>query len=489
MNFQWTFLIDLGVIGLALLAATLIRSRVPFFQKFLIPNSLTAGFILFPFYNWLAPRLGLGMGNLENLVFHCLNLSFIAMSLRGGEKREKKGIRDIFATANSVLAQYAIQCFIGVGLTLVLMFTILPNLFPGYGLFATLGFSLGPGQAFSMGNSWEKILTDAAAGGAVIPYHYQGLGGVGLTFGAVGFLWACFGGIFLINWGIRKGWIDRAEIDHLNQRNIRRGLSPRGETAALSGERDLTNPEAIDPLSFNLALVLGTYLITYMFMIGQTKLLSMLGPRPALLAQNFWSIMFIFCAVFAMIVRSVLKLFKIEYIVDDNRMNRISGFSVDFMVAAALGAISIAVIKEYWVSILIITTATGLVSTVTHIWLSSRMFTDHVFYRTMLVYGCITGTLPTGLALLRVLDPHFATPASRDYMMASGIVFLLAIPILMTANMPLWDAIDGHVTRTWWLMGLYLLYIILCLAAYFVLSGRRGLKKPGHIWLRRVKGE
>lgn len=489
MAFHWSLLIDIGIIGLALLLATLLRSRIPFFQRFLIPNALTAGLLLFPFYNWVAPRLGMGINNLENLVYHCLNLSFIAMSLRNGQKKEKRNIKDIFATANSVLAQYAIQCFVGVGLVLILMHTLLPRLFPGFGLFATLGFSLGPGQAFSMGSGWTEMITAAVDKGAVIPYAYTGLGSVGLTFGAVGFLWACFGGIFLINWGIRKGWIDRSEIEHLNTRGVRKGLSSRGEEQALSGERDLTNPEAIDPLSFNFSLVLGTYLLTWLFMVGLTWCLSLMGPRPALLAKNFWSIMFVFCAVIAMGVRSLLKLVRIEYIVDDNRMNRISGLSVDYMVAAALGAISIAVLREYWFPILLLTTAIGLISTVTHIWLSSRIFTDHVFYRTMLVYGCITGTLPTGLALLRVVDPHFSTPASRDYMVASGIVFLFAIPILLTANMPVWDAIEGHLSRTYWLMALYAGYMILCLVIYFVLSGRRGVRNPNRIWLHRGRGE
>ena len=34
-----------------------------------------------------------------------------------------------------------------------------------------------------------------------------GAGDVGLTFAAMGFIWACFGGVFLINLGIRKGWL------------------------------------------------------------------------------------------------------------------------------------------------------------------------------------------------------------------------------------------------------------------------------------------
>ena len=62
MGISWTLLIDLGVVSCALLLATFLRAKVPFFQKYLIPNALTAGFILLPFYNYLAPAPGPGQG-------------------------------------------------------------------------------------------------------------------------------------------------------------------------------------------------------------------------------------------------------------------------------------------------------------------------------------------------------------------------------------------------------------------------------------------
>ena len=70
MDFEWSYFIDLGLISLALLLATFIRAKVRFFQKFLIPNALTAGFILLPFYNYLAPLLGITTGGLESLIYH-----------------------------------------------------------------------------------------------------------------------------------------------------------------------------------------------------------------------------------------------------------------------------------------------------------------------------------------------------------------------------------------------------------------------------------
>jgi len=64
MSIQWTMFINLGIISAGLIFATWIRLKFRFFQKFLIPNSLLAGFILLPLYNYVLPKLGISSVNL-----------------------------------------------------------------------------------------------------------------------------------------------------------------------------------------------------------------------------------------------------------------------------------------------------------------------------------------------------------------------------------------------------------------------------------------
>ncbi|MDA3958524.1 sodium:glutamate symporter [Oceanispirochaeta sp.] len=469
MNFHWTFIIDLGIISIALLLGTLIRSKISFFQKYLIPNSLTAGFILLIFYNWIGPLWGWTTLSLGNMVFHFLNISFIAMILRVG-KKVKSDRKAVFSMATSLVAQYGLQCFVGTVLTLIMIHTVFPNLFPGFGLFATLGFSLGPGQAFAIGSGWEDL-------------GFEGLASVGLTFGALGFLLACFGGIFLINFGLKKKWIYPEQMSGLDKATVRAGVVKRGEEAPGEMVSNKTSTEAIDPLSFNAAMILGTYLLSYLFLRLLSWLLAFAGPLGSELAVNLWGIMFIFSAVMAMVVKKILVILNLEYIVDDQRLTRVAGFSVDFMVAASVGAISIAVLVDYWIPILVVAGISGFITIVTHIWLSSRIFEDHSFYRAILIYGCVTGTLPTGLALLRIIDPEFETPASKDYMYASGMVFLMVIPIILTANMPAYGALKGSLVQTYIVLGIYAFYVLLCFVLYLILSGKNRFNRPADLWL------
>ena len=78
------------------------------------------------------------------------------------------------------------------------------------------------------------------------------------------------------------------------------------------------------------------------------------------------------------------------------------------------------------------------------LWLGSRFFDEHAFQRAMTIYGASTGTLPTGLALLRVLDPEFETPSATDYMYGSGVAFFLVIPYILAINWPLYGFVRGE---------------------------------------------
>lgn len=467
MTFQWSIILDLGVLSLALLLATLIRAKVRFFQRFLIPNALTAGFIALIFYNVAAPDLGMNTNGLGNLVFHLLSISFIAMSLRRTGK--KKNGKMVFATGISLMLQYGIQTVLGFAISMVLFFTIMPQIFPGFGVLLTAGFSLGPGQAYAIGTGWEK-------------FGFSGGGTIGLTFGAIGYLWACFVGMTIINIAIRKGWLKVDEKGLVIPVDIQRGVHAPNDGAVEESLRT-TEPEAIDPMTYNFGIVLATYLLTYLFMHGISWLLSFAGPTGEDLAWNLWGITFVFAALIAQLVKKLMSIMKVDYTLDAVRLTRISGLSVDLMVAAALGAISLVVVGQFWLPILIITMAGGVVTTFSHLWLSSRIFSDYVFHRVILVYGAVTGTLPTGLALLRVIDPEFETPAAPEYMYATGIAFLLAIPLILAMNLPSYGFANNNPAYYWIAMGVFSAFLISMFILYVIIARKRAFAKPFKLWL------
>lgn len=236
-------------------------------------------------------------------------------------------------------------------------------------------------------------------------------------------------------------------------------------------------------MSFHAGLVVFTYLLSYLLLSGLTKLLAFAGPTGVELATNLWGINFIFSSVTAMLVRVCLKALGIQRLADDATLTRLSGFAVDYMVAGSIAAIAVTFVARYWAPLLVVTTLGGVVVTVTTIWMASRLFRDHPYERMLMVYGCSTGTLSTGLALLRVLDPEFRTPVASDYMKSAGISFLAAIPFILSINLPAKTGQTGDWSYFWTMIAVSAAYLVVTSVAFLVMARGRGLKKPGRLWL------
>lgn len=467
MSYQWSAFINLGIISVGLLLATIIRTKVNFFQRFLIPNSLLAGFLLLPLYNFVFPHFGLTTVDLGEMAYHLLSLSFVALSLKA-LPRKKPGKGRIFGTTLSVLFQFGVQGFIGLILTFVFIKTIRPDLFHSFGYLLPLGFAQGPGQAYSIGESWRS-------------FGVEGAGSIGLTFAALGFILCSFGGIFIINMGIKKKWIPEEQVTFLKEKDTRPGIHPKG-TKLKPGSFLTTETEAIDTLTLNVALVLLGYFSAFLVLRGLDYLLSFIGPTGERLADTFWGLSFIFAALMGLLLRQILKATDNQHVVDNLTMNRLTGIFVDVMVASAIAAISIVVVANYWFPIIVTAVLGAVIVACTTLWYSSRVFHDHRFLRTLLVFGVSTGTLSTGLALLRVVDPEFETPVATDYTYASAITFIFAMPYVLTMNLPLHTYATGDWKWFWACVLINVGYLIFTGAFFFKYAGKRAFKHPAKLW-------
>lgn len=272
MSFAWSLPIDLDIISAALLLATLLRARLRVLQRFLVPNALTAGFIALAFYNLVAAPLGLSTDGIKSVAYHLLSLSYIALCLRAPPPRKDKANRGVLGTSTAIISQFALQVLVELLLTSLFIATMMPDLFPSFGLLIPLGFAQGPGQALAIGSGWEE-------------YGFVGAGDVGLTFAAIGFVWACAGGVLMLNIGVGKGWLPRSDINPESGRDP--GVKPRGSKLD-SGSKLTTSSEAIDSLTYHLALVMLTYLLTYLLLKGITYGLGFAGRMGHDLAVTLW---------------------------------------------------------------------------------------------------------------------------------------------------------------------------------------------------------
>ncbi|MDT3358649.1 MAG: sodium:glutamate symporter [Spirochaetota bacterium] len=468
---NWNFFYHIGIISFSLLLAALLRSRIRFFQRFLIPAPIISGILLLVFYNFVAPVWGLRNDFLGEIVYHLLNISFISMLLRvtGKQKKDGKAKRTLAANVTAVMGQYGLQCFFGLVMTALIIATFKPDLNPAFGFTLPLGFELGPGQAYSIGIGWEKM-------------GFRGASSVGLTMAAIGFLIGSFGGVVLINQGLKRGWIGKEHAQRINTKSVRTGFFSRLDHERPIGSYLSTDGESLDSLTYHIALVMATYLISWGFLTGLTVLLNLIGPLGADLAESLWGINFIFSAFCALGVKMIMRFFKVETTIDNATCNRISGLSVDMTVASSLGAISLVTVQGYWLPILILTLTGMFITLVILPWYCSRIYDDHQFFRMLVIYGTGTGTLPTGLALLRVVDQEFETPVATDYLYSVGIVFILAIPIILSINLPAFSVTKNNPALFALAIGISAFYMLASFVAYLLIAKKRSFAKGKHLF-------
>ncbi len=461
MNFD--YILHLGIASSMLLLGALLRSRVRFLQRFLIPSSIIAGLFMLIFYNYIAPLVGLTSDFLGDLVYHLLNISFISTMLRTPEKGSAKGKKTLLKGTVSIVAQYGLQCFLALLLVLLLTNTIMPDLFPAIALSLPLGFELGPGQAYSMSLPWEAM-------------GFNGATSVGLCMAAIGFLVGSVGGVILINLGLKRGWVSKETADQI-RKGSSSGFLKKGDVGEASYAR--TDSECIDSLTYHFALVFFCYFLSWALLSILGVVLSPFGNLAEELMSSLWGVNFIFSVFVAMLVRFIMNKLGIAYTIDNGTMNRINGLSVDLTVTASLGAISIVAVADYAIPIILLSILGIVITCIILPYYCSRLFDDYQFFRMLLLFGTATGTLPTGLSLLRVVDPEFKSPAAADYVYATGVVFVLVIPIILSVNLPAYSYVQNNPLLMYAMIAITGAYTLACLVAYKLLAGKRAFQKGG----------
>jgi ESS family glutamate:Na+ symporter len=140
------------------------------------------------------------------------------------------------------------------------------------------------------------------------------------------------------------------------------------------------------------------------------------------------------------------------------------------------------VVSQFWLPIAAVCIVGGVITTFTCLWMTSRLFDDHQFARALMLFGNMTGTLSTGLALLRVVDPEFKTPVASDYVYSNGITFALAVPMIYLISLPILWYTTGKVMWLWITLAGFALYLGLCILAYALLAGKKAFAKAGKAW-------
>lgn len=416
--FSFELLLAFGAMAIFLLFGIFMRAKIGFFQKFLIPSCLIGGFFGFVLVN--SNVLPFGQNVYEAFAYHLFVISFISVGLtHNGSKQEEKGdskklLKGAWWMALVEGVTISLQGIIGC-LSVMLFAAIGIELFPTFGLFLPLGFTEGPGQALSIGKSWES-------------FGFVNAGTLGLTFAAIGFLFAFFVGVPLVNWGVRRGMSASGVIEL--PRDLLKGIYDLDKEKEPAAHLTMHSSN-VDTLAFHLAMVGLVYVLAY----GLVSLLHTIFPEKAVKAN--WGFFFFYGLFTAIVVRNVMKKLNIMDLIDPGMQRRITGWAVDFLIISTIMGIQVGVVKEFIIPITVMSLAAGIVTTLAVVYFGRRLEALNL-ERMVVIYGTCTGTVSSGLLLLRIVDPEFKTSVAFE----AGLMNVLVIPIIVSGmilvNAPIW---------------------------------------------------
>ena len=439
----WSPVVQLGIIALLVLISNILRLKVPFVKKTLMPTSVLAGFLLLGFkYTGL---LEINSNLLDALTYHGIALGFIAMSLRvtKNDFSQGGGVRTAVNSGAMIVSTYMIQGVFGLLFSIGLAYTIKPDMFKAAGILLPMGFGQGPGQANNIGSSYEAL---GFAGGK----------SYALAIAATGFLVACIIGVIYLNVQARRGKFERKTAEELSG-------SVTVDTFQDEGEMPIS--QSIDRLSIQVALIVLVYVFTFFVLWAVTSLLAKFAPGVAnALSPIFWGFNFIFGSLFAVLTQKILskfrkiRLMRMQY-QNNYLLSRISGLFFDVMIICGIASIDFEDLKGLWIPFAF-TCIIGGVVTFLHIkFFCKRIYKGYEEEGFLSMFGMLTGTISSGILLVREIDPDFKTPAANNLVSGSGVAIAFGAPMLILISMA-----PKSTASTFIVLGLLAVY-------YFILCG------------------
>ncbi len=402
----------MGILAGSLLISNVLLRKSTLIRKTLMPTSVLAGFLL------LALRslgiLNLPAAFLEMVTYHGIAIGFISLSLRStaeGDKSQGKG----FQSGALIISTYMMQAVAGLAISIALGYTVMPGLFKASGILLPMGYGQGAGQANNVGSTYEAL-------------GFTGGQSFGLSLAAAGYLCACVVGVIYLNIRSRRGLKVGRDADMLSG-------SITVDTFEDKGEAPLS--ESVDRLSIQVALVFLTYLLTYLVTLGLTKGIGAASQSlGSLLSPLLWGFNFITGSMLALLIRAVMKALRKSKVMTRQYQNnyllsRISGLAFDLMIVSGISSINFSELSGLWVPFLLMAVAGGVTTFYYLRWLCKVVYPGYEEEAFVSMYGMLTGTISSGVILLRQLDPTFKTPAANNLITGSSFGIVLGAPLLI----------------------------------------------------------
>ncbi|WP_072314637.1 sodium/glutamate symporter [Agrococcus sp. Marseille-P2731] len=400
-----SLLIAVSLLGVLLLAGVLLRALIPALRRYFIPAALIGGIIgliLGPHATGVVPEEV--SGTWSALAGILITIVFAPMLLGENLPKAREAVKE---AAPHVFYSY-FSSFAVIAVPALLTFLVFTPLFGTNALFSTIFEVSWPGGHGTAAGMEEAYSALGWAEGSSL-----GLGSAtaGLVFGIVG-------GMVLINIAVRRGQLLNAGG---GAKGTTTDILPIAEARVESQGR--LNRASLDNLAFHFALIAVAVLLGY----GLKILVDMVITGVPL---------FPLAMIGGLIVHLIIKRTPAYALVDKATLNAITGIALDFLVVAAVAALSLPVLLDNWQALLISLIIVAAMSVAIFYWIGPRIFAKDWVENSIVNFGAMTGVVSVGLVLLRAADPNLKTGAFRGFALRAPFASPFVGGGLLTALFP-----------------------------------------------------
>ena len=360
-----------ALVGTAVLLAIgwLLRRAIPVRGPLtaVVPAAILGGFVAL-----VLRAVGVLPGTPESwqdVAYHLFGISFLAIGLTplGGSKLREGALW----MGMGQWATFSLQAAVG-GLIAIAF----GSLHVGFGFLAPMGLNEGPGQALSIGRLWEA------------DYGFADAASIGATIASVGFVIAYLGGLFAVRG--RKSRVGAV---------IRFYRFDRGAVGT------------------GVLIVIG-YIALY-----EATVYGLGAVAPGLL-DLVLGVFFFVTLLAGMATRRLLGRFGVS--VDGGHTRQVTLLTVDGLTVAILGSLTWAAVSGViWPLVAVVVGAVAV--TIVIIVVAARWLDGWREERSLALFGTVTGTAASGLALLALTDPDLESPVAAEL----GAMVVVSAPVVV----------------------------------------------------------
>ena len=321
---------------------------------------------------------------------------------------------------------YGMQMFVGCGLGYLME-----------GIWEDLPFGWGSQAVFSY---WGGHGTAANAGAAGEEYGVVGNTSIGMVMSTLGVICCFVFGMVMINVGARKGWCTQT-ASYAADPSFFGGLLPKEKQSPIGTSK--VPGTGIDNLAFQLAIVLSCMALGNLVMnafkdaIADIPYIGYLSQLPDLMNG----------ILAGMLVWNILKRTKYKAFVDRKTISSISGLALEITIVSAVGTIDLQLISVLLVPILLLSAVVLALTIVFCLYFCKKWHKTNWFEKCLGAYGAASGSVITGLALIRCVDPDGKTDAADTLAVGNSLwapvygsmpAFLPMFAVTIGATVPIW---------------------------------------------------